>query len=275
MPEVAQFESSQQLLNPNEIVISTQQPITQNTFASVIPRQQCGPIKRILQKLRLPSEIKEEGGEGIPKWFLGRDIIALMREFREHVISKNLPEVKDFIKNLIDEEDSELNAEYLCELVCNRATSEPSKEALLTSILIGSRPLVEFILQLFAEFPGEERNGVAKSDAFAPYITPLMLACICDNYAVVECLLLRGHKIDLPHRTDCLCSSCGKIAHSFSGRHQRLDTYRSLSSEAYLWLATRDPLLSAINLAEDLMVCQSYDTEHAVSLNREMSSLFF
>uniref|UniRef100_A0A914P8X7 Transient receptor ion channel domain-containing protein n=1 Tax=Panagrolaimus davidi TaxID=227884 RepID=A0A914P8X7_9BILA len=90
-----------------------------------------------------------------------------------------------------------------------------------------------------------------------------MLACICDNYAVVECLLLRGHKIDLPHRTDCLCSSCGKIAHSFSGRHQRLDTYRSLSSEAYLWLATRDPLLSAINLAEDLMVCQSYDTEHA------------
>uniref|UniRef100_A0AC34FVI2 Ankyrin repeat protein n=1 Tax=Panagrolaimus sp. ES5 TaxID=591445 RepID=A0AC34FVI2_9BILA len=165
--------------------------------------QQHGSMHSILKKLHLPSGIKEEGGEGIPKWFLGRDIIALMREFRQNVIARKMSEVKDFIKKLINDDDTEPIVEYLCELVCDRATSEPSKEALLTSILIGSRPLVEFILQLFAEFPGEERNGAAKSDAFSPYITPLMLACLCNNYAIVECLLLRDHRIDLPHRADC------------------------------------------------------------------------
>ncbi|VDN25930.1 unnamed protein product [Gongylonema pulchrum] len=47
----------------------------------------------------------------------------------------------------------------LLALLFNRKSVEPTKEALLTAICIGSRPLVEFILSLFYEFPGEERSG--------------------------------------------------------------------------------------------------------------------
>ena len=91
----------------------------------------------------------------------------------------------------------------LTNLLCDRGSAEPLKEALLTAILVGSRPLVEFILQLFAEFPGEEYCGCSHSEAFAPHVSPLMLACFCNNFSIVECLLLRNHKINLPHRPDC------------------------------------------------------------------------
>lgn len=88
-------------------------------------------------------------------------------------------------------------------LLCDRSSSEPLKEALLTSVLIGSRPLVEFVLQLFAEFPGEEYCGCSNSNAFPSHVTPLMLACFCNNYSIVECFLIRDHRIILPHRPDC------------------------------------------------------------------------
>ncbi|EJW69968.1 hypothetical protein WUBG_19125, partial [Wuchereria bancrofti] len=38
-------------------------------------------------------------------------------------------------------------------LLINRTSAEPTKEALMTAICIGSRPLVEFILSLFMEYP--------------------------------------------------------------------------------------------------------------------------
>ncbi|EJW79126.1 hypothetical protein WUBG_09970 [Wuchereria bancrofti] len=73
----------------------------------------------------------------------------------------------------------------------------------MTAICIGSRPLVEFILSLFMEYPGEERNGCRKSKSFPMHMTPLMLACICNNFSIVQCLLLRKHYMQLPHRPDC------------------------------------------------------------------------
>jgi hypothetical protein len=36
---------------------------------------------------------------------------------------------------------------------------EHFKEALLTAVTIGSRPLVEMLLPLFKDCPSEERNG--------------------------------------------------------------------------------------------------------------------
>lgn len=77
------------------------------------------------------------------------------------------------------------------------------KEALLTAIVVGSRPLVECVLQLFVDYPHAEFQPHPSSIAFPAHMTPLMLACVCNNYAIVECLLLRGHKLELPHRGDC------------------------------------------------------------------------
>ncbi|KAE9550388.1 hypothetical protein FO519_006406 [Halicephalobus sp. NKZ332] len=88
-----------------------------------------------------------------------------------------------------------------------------------------------------------------------------MLACFCNNFSIVECLLLRNHIIVLPHQPDCICSSCRKTAFSVEKKLLRLDTYRAISSDAFLWLATRDPLLAAINLAKDLESCLS-DSDH-------------
>ncbi|VDO81605.1 unnamed protein product [Onchocerca flexuosa] len=91
----------------------------------------------------------------------------------------------------------------LLALLIDRSSAEPTKEALMTAICIGNRPLVEFILSLFLEYPGEEYNGCRNSKSFPPHMTPLMLACICNNFSIVQCLLLRKHYMQLPHRSDC------------------------------------------------------------------------
>uniref|UniRef100_A0A914RI79 Uncharacterized protein n=1 Tax=Parascaris equorum TaxID=6256 RepID=A0A914RI79_PAREQ len=56
-------------------------------------------------------------------------------------------------------------SEQLTALVLNRSSTEPTKHALLTAICLGSRPLVEFILSLFYEFPGEENCGLLFCEA--------------------------------------------------------------------------------------------------------------
>jgi hypothetical protein len=47
--------------------------------------------------------------------------------------------------------------------------------------------------------------GCISSEYFQPHMTPLMLACIGNNFAITSCLLLRNHAIDLPHFPDCNC----------------------------------------------------------------------
>uniref|UniRef100_A0A914RYP1 ANK_REP_REGION domain-containing protein n=1 Tax=Parascaris equorum TaxID=6256 RepID=A0A914RYP1_PAREQ len=118
----------------------------------------------------------------------------------------------------------------LSSLLLDRSSAEPTKEALMTAICIGSRPLVEFILSLFYEFPQEECNGCKNSIAYPSHMTPLMLAAICNNFAIVQCLLLRNHRICLPHRPDCLCSECRRIARGLSKSVVTLDTYRAISN---------------------------------------------
>ncbi|KAK0414349.1 hypothetical protein QR680_007279 [Steinernema hermaphroditum] len=89
-----------------------------------------------------------------------------------------------------------------------------------------------------------------------------MMACICNNFGIVECLLMRNHDIDLPHRADCVCDMCYKTANLVSANIRRLDTYRALSSEAFLWLSTSEPMLAAIQLSRDLQTCESTETQH-------------
>ncbi|KHJ88951.1 hypothetical protein OESDEN_11244 [Oesophagostomum dentatum] len=54
---------------------------------------------------------------------------------------------------------AEIQMKYLCDLLQESESAEMAKEALLISICIGSRPLVELILTLFQDYPHEERAG--------------------------------------------------------------------------------------------------------------------
>lgn len=64
-----------------------------------------------------------------------------------------------------------------------------------------------------------------------------------------------------------VCKICQQTSSTISNGLLRLDTYRALSSEAFLWLATKDPLLAAINLAEDLECCIEADSDHKVNFS--------
>uniref|UniRef100_A0A0N4WTQ0 Ion_trans domain-containing protein n=1 Tax=Haemonchus placei TaxID=6290 RepID=A0A0N4WTQ0_HAEPC len=134
--------------------------------------------------------------------------------------------------------ERDVQMEYLCKLLQAPKSAEMTKEALMIAICIGSRPLVELILSLFRDFPHEERSGCSNSPGFLPHMTPLMLASILNNFSIVQCLLLRGHSIDLPHHVDAL---------------------RAVCSEAFLWLATDDPFAAACSLSQDLAICMKND----------------
>ncbi|KAK0414252.1 hypothetical protein QR680_007230 [Steinernema hermaphroditum] len=207
-------------------------------------------------------EEREEGYDGRLEWSLTDHNLLLIAAFRNAVLGNDFNKVKAQVQLLSPEYTNESQLDLLCNKICDRSSAEPLKEALLTAITIGSRPLVEFILSLFHEYPGEERSGCYDSPSFMPHMTPLMMACICNNFGIVECLLMRNHDIDLPHRADCVCDMCYKTANLVSANIRRLDTYRALSSEAFLWLSTSDPMLAAIQLSRDLQTCESTETQH-------------
>uniref|UniRef100_A0A1I7YP55 ANK_REP_REGION domain-containing protein n=1 Tax=Steinernema glaseri TaxID=37863 RepID=A0A1I7YP55_9BILA len=205
---------------------------------------------------------RDDGYDGHLEWTLSDHNLVLMAKFRNAVFAKDFEKVKSMVESLYSSFQNDSQVDHLCALICDRSSVEPLKEALLTAICIGSRPLVEFILALFHEYPGEERSGCINSTSFMPHMTPLMMACICNNFAIVECLLMRNHSIDLPHCADCVCEMCYSTTRTVGNTIQPLDTYRAISSEAFLWLATADPLLAAIQLSGDLIKCQSVLTQH-------------
>ncbi|VDM44197.1 unnamed protein product [Toxocara canis] len=207
-----------------------------------------------------PEELKRGDGEtGAEKTY---DVSSLrIRNFRRSVIQRDAAAVFEAVQSTLGIEEVS-QAELITSLVLKRCTPEPSKEALMIAICIGMRPLVELIISLFYEFPGEEYNGCRHSCAFPPHLTPLMLACMCNNFAIAEFLLLRNHHIQLPHRADCYCEKCCDAAIRPSFAVATLDTYMAISSEAFLWLACRDPILAAFQLATDLEVCSRVDQDY-------------
>uniref|UniRef100_A0A9J2P0L1 Transient receptor ion channel domain-containing protein n=2 Tax=Ascaris TaxID=6251 RepID=A0A9J2P0L1_ASCLU len=211
----------------------------------------------------LRYKIPEKMGrfEGHVDWVKNERVLTLMRSFRRAVIKKDSQFVRTVLGALQSATHADMS-EHLTALVLNRSSAEPTKHALLTAICLGSRPLVEFILSLFYEFPGEENCGCRNSATFPPHMTPLMLACICNNYAIVQCLLLRKHSIDLPHRPDCICHKCKRSARTHANGVITLDTYRAISSGPFLWLACADPPLAAFKLALDLEACMQCEQEY-------------
>ncbi|VDK50889.1 unnamed protein product [Anisakis simplex] len=189
---------------------------------------------------QVPSKVGRYAGR--VEWKKEDRVGPLLRNFRFAVVNRDYDSVKKIFSSFGCDMHVE-QSDRLTELVLDRYTAEPTKEALMTAICIGSRPLVEFILSLFYEFPSEERTGCRYSSAFPPHMTPLMLASVCNNFAIVQCLLLRG-----------VCVTCKQCTRSLTKGLVTLDTYRAMTSEAFLWLACCDPLYASFELATDLEV---------------------
>lgn len=80
---------------------------------------------------------------------------------------------------------------------------EEMREALLYAISLDSGILMEVILTEMRERDVLEDVPCRHSDLYPPYMTPLMLASIKNNFAMVAMLLQRGHEITMPHRAQC------------------------------------------------------------------------
>ncbi|WAR11309.1 TRPC3-like protein, partial [Mya arenaria] len=88
---------------------------------------------------------------------------------------------------------------------------------------------------------------------FSPDITPLILAAQKNQYEIVQLLLLRGERIQKPHKFGCLCQECvnkSKFDQLRSAKY-RLSAYRGQASEAYISLSSKDPILTAFQLSKD------------------------
>ncbi|NXK86739.1 TRPC7 protein, partial [Formicarius rufipectus] len=98
---------------------------------------------------------------------------------------------------------------------------------------------------------------------FSHDITPIILAAHCQEYEIVHILLLKGARIERPHDYFCKCGECMEKQRkdSFSHSRSRMNAYKGLASAAYLSLSSEDPVLTALELSNELARLANIETE--------------
>uniref|UniRef100_A0A673KM45 Short transient receptor potential channel 7-like n=1 Tax=Sinocyclocheilus rhinocerous TaxID=307959 RepID=A0A673KM45_9TELE len=98
---------------------------------------------------------------------------------------------------------------------------------------------------------------------FSQDITPMILAAHCKEYEIVHILLLKGARIEKPHDYFCKCGECSEKQKqdSFSHSRSRMNAYKGLASAAYLSLSSEDPVLTALELSNELAQLANIETE--------------
>ncbi|XP_056417508.1 short transient receptor potential channel 6 isoform X1 [Hyla sarda] len=98
---------------------------------------------------------------------------------------------------------------------------------------------------------------------FSQDITPIILAAHCQEYEIVHTLLRKGARIERPHDYFCKCNECSeKQKHdSFSHSRSRINAYKGLASPAYLSLSSEDPVMTALELSNELAVLANIEKE--------------
>uniref|UniRef100_A0A2C9LC42 DH domain-containing protein n=1 Tax=Biomphalaria glabrata TaxID=6526 RepID=A0A2C9LC42_BIOGL len=93
-----------------------------------------------------------------------------------------------------------------------------------------------------------------RGSQFPSYVTPLILAAQKNEYPIVQLLLQRGESIIRPHKFGCGCQECinKQKFDQLRSAKCRLDAYMGLASEAYVSLYSKDPFLTAFELAQEL-----------------------
>lgn len=152
------------------------------------------------------------------------------------------------------------------ELLLDKSSINHIYEAALQAISAGHIQIAECILKhkRYLDLTRDRRKFGATDDfftaldldesQFSPDLTPLILAAQKNQYEIVQLLLLRGETIPRPHRFNCHCKECSN-KNEFDQLRQaisRLNAYRGLASEAYVSLSSKDPILTAFELASEL-----------------------
>ncbi|KAM3867164.1 dedicator of cytokinesis protein 2-like [Diretmus argenteus] len=98
---------------------------------------------------------------------------------------------------------------------------------------------------------------------FSHDVTPIILAAHCQEYEIVHILLTRGARIERPHDYFCKCAECVEKQRkdSFSHSRSRMNAYKGLASAAYLSLSSEDPVLTALELSNELARLANIETE--------------
>ncbi|XP_077589652.1 short transient receptor potential channel 7b [Stigmatopora nigra] len=98
---------------------------------------------------------------------------------------------------------------------------------------------------------------------FSHDVTPVILAAHCQEYEIVHILLSRGARIERPHDYFCKCRRCGEEQKkdAFSHSRSRMNAYKGLASAAYLSLSSPDPVLTALELSNELARLANIETE--------------
>lgn len=101
---------------------------------------------------------------------------------------------------------------------------------------------------------------------FSHDITPIILAAHCQEYEIVHILLTKGARIERPHDYFCKCAECveKQKKDSFSHSRSRMNAYKGLASAAYLSLSSEDPVLTALELSNELARLANIETEFKV-----------
>ncbi|XP_036379547.1 short transient receptor potential channel 7-like [Megalops cyprinoides] len=164
------------------------------------------------------------------------------------------------------------------ELLLKKESLARVGDALLLAISKGYVRIVEAILG-HAAFAGGLRLALSpleqelRDDDFYAYdedgtrfsqdVTPIILAAHCQEYEIVHILLMKGARIERPHDYFCKCGECAEKQRrdSFSHSRSRMNAYKGLASPAYLSLSSEDPVLTALELSNELARLANIETE--------------
>ncbi|KAK2517360.1 hypothetical protein Q9233_013216 [Columba guinea] len=166
----------------------------------------------------------------------------------------------------------------ITELLLKKENLARVGDALLLAISKGYVRIVEAILNHPAFAEGKRlalspSQSELQHDDFYAYdedgtrfshdVTPIILAAHCHEYEIVHTLLRKGARIDRPHDYFCKCSECNqKQKHdSFSHSRSRINAYKGLASPAYLSLSSEDPVMTALELSNELAVLANIEKE--------------
>ncbi|XP_059479405.1 transient receptor potential protein-like [Neocloeon triangulifer] len=148
------------------------------------------------------------------------------------------------------------------------------KDALLHAIKEEYVEAVEVLLQWEEEHhkPGDLYSWEAmdrSQSTFTPDITPLMLAAHYNNYEIIKILLDRGATLPTPHDVRCGCDDCVISSEQDSLRHSqaRINAYKALTSPSLIALSSRDPLLTAFELSNELARLRKMENEFREEYN--------
>uniref|UniRef100_A0A0N4ZX83 TRP_2 domain-containing protein n=1 Tax=Parastrongyloides trichosuri TaxID=131310 RepID=A0A0N4ZX83_PARTI len=169
------------------------------------------------------------------------------------------PDSNDFVEKSI--------AAFFHATTKKRPTKECLKDFILLAISNNQVTIAKCLISLIAkQFPDEGTNfTVAESLFFPSYMTPLLQACLTNNYRLVELFIKMKHTLPDIHRFDCNCATCKEEASDATKQAERLDVYKAYSSDAFLWYATNDPLFAALKLLKELEKASSSDQANEVT----------